>query len=89
MSKVDKCICCKEIGAIQAESETRGHLCITESSILIISMCEHLQYVEQLDDNQPPHEIVISLLILKTKQYGIKISKFNFINFLSTTNKIV
>ena len=67
MSKVDECICFKEIGATQAESETRDHLCITESPILIISMCEYLQYVEPLDDNQPPQEIVISLLIFKNK----------------------
>ena len=31
----------------------------------------------------------LSLLILNTKHYGIKISKFYIINFLSTTNEIL
>ena len=74
-----------------AETETGDNLC-RESNIIChilhISMWEYLQYVEPLDDNQPLHEIVISLLILNTKHYGIKISKFNIIYFLSTTNNI-
>ena len=54
--------------------------------VLHISMCDNLQYVGPLDDNQPPHEIAINYL--NTKHYGIEISKFNFIRFLSTTNEI-
>ena len=51
--------------------------------VLHISMCENLQYVGPLDDNQPPQEIVITYF----KHYEMKISKFNLVNFLSTTNK--
>ena len=54
--------------------------------VLHISMCENLQYVGPLDDNQLPQEIVITYL--NTTHYGIKISEFNFIKFLSTTNEI-
>ena len=51
-------------------------------------MCAFFQYVWPLDDNQPLHEVVMSLLILNTKHFGIKISKFNAMNFLLTTNTI-
>ncbi|XP_062574142.1 P2X purinoceptor 7-like [Saccostrea cucullata] len=67
MPTVDECICCKEIGAVQAETVTGDHQCITESPIftanclnrhvLYVSMYEYLQNVGPLDDNQPPHEI--------------------------------
>ena len=39
MSKVDECICFKEIGVTQAESETGDHLCIMENPILIATFC--------------------------------------------------
>ena len=65
MPTVDECICCTEIGAVQAESEKGDHLCITESQIFIanclnrhvlhVSMYEYLQNVGPLDYNQPPH----------------------------------
>ena len=52
MFKVDECICFKEIGITQAELETGGNLCITESPRFIAMFCKYLQYVGPLDDTK-------------------------------------
>ena len=76
MSKVDECIGCKEIGVTQAESESGDHLCITESQILTVMFCIFpCVNICSMSDHwmipKTPHKIVISLLILSTKYYGI------------------
>ena len=81
MSKVDKCICCKKkkIGVTQAELETGDHLCITENTILIAMFCifQCVKICSMFDPLMITNLLMrLSLLILNTKHYGIKISKF-------------
>ena len=76
MFKLVECICCKEIGITQAELETGGTLCITESPRFIAMFCIFpCVNICSMSDHwmipKPPHKIVISLLILSTKHYGI------------------
>ena len=92
MSKVDKCICCKKkIGVTQAELETGELLCITENTILIAMFCifQCVIICSMFDPLMITNLLMIwSLLTINTKHYGIKISKFCIIIFLSTTNEI-